>query len=153
VGNPSDSMIQGELKRLMGAFFRAVSFETGEKPAYDTITELFIAYGLLIKNSGPAPEICDVASFIKPRQASVDAGELTRFHEAEVAGVTEVFGNVAHRFCSYVKSGALKGAPFEARGMISTQFILTGQGWKMTCMAWDDERPGLEIASHQGLHP
>jgi hypothetical protein len=63
----------------------------------------------------------------------------------ELAQTTEIFGNVAHRFSAYAKSGTLNGVPFEARGMISTQFILTPAGWKMSAMAWDDERPGLTI--------
>src|SRR6266404_4013075 len=43
----------------------------------------------------------------------------------------------------------MKGVLFEARGMISTQFILTPAGWKMSSMAWDDERPGLSIPDHR----
>jgi len=39
----------------------------------------------------------------------------------------------------------MKGIAFESRGMISTQFIVTPVGWKMSAMAWDDERPGLSI--------
>jgi hypothetical protein len=151
MSKPVDHNVLDELKRLTDAFFKAVSFETGERPAYNKITELFIESGLLIKNSGPVPEISNVAQFIKPRQASVDAGELTRFHEAEIAEVTEVFGNVAQRFSSYVKSGVLKGASFEARGMISTQFIQTPEGWRMSSMAWDDERPGLEVPARDQL--
>jgi hypothetical protein len=86
-----------------------------------------------------------VHQFIEPRQAMVRAGELTRFREVELWQATNVFGNVAHRFSAYAKSGTLKGVPFEARGMISTQFVLTPAGWKMSAMAWDDERPGLTI--------
>jgi hypothetical protein len=33
----------------------------------------------------------------------------------------------------------------QGSGVISTQFIRTPRGWKMTSMAWDDERPGLTI--------
>ena len=29
--------------------------------------------------------------------------------------------------------------------MISTQFVYTPAGWKMSAMAWDDERPGLVV--------
>ena len=134
-----------ELKDLVDGFFRAVSFEVGEKPAYGRIHELFIAPGLLIKNSGPVPEICNMRQFIDPRQASVDSGELTRFHEAELSARTDVFGNIAHRLSGYVKSGTLKGAAFEARGLISTQFVRTPTGWKISSMAWDDERAGLEL--------
>lgn len=138
--------VVAELTRLTDAFFRAVSFAQGTRPNYADIHGLFIESGLLIKNVGPTPEINTVAEFIRPRQASVDAGQLTEFHEEEIVGVTEVFGNVAHRLSSYSKSGRLNGAAFNARGMISTQFVNTPAGWKMSAMAWDDERPGLSLA-------
>jgi hypothetical protein len=31
--------------------------------------------------------------------------------------------------------------------MVSTQFVKTPAGWKMSAMAWDDERPGLTLPS------
>jgi hypothetical protein len=134
-----------ELDQLMAQFFRAVSFEAGERPAYDHISTLFIETGLLIKNSSETPEISTVDQFIEPRQAMVNSGALTRFREVELSQITEHFGNVAHRFSLYSKSGTMNGVPFEARGMISTQFISTPAGWKISAMAWDDERPGLAI--------
>ena len=140
-----DDAVKDTLKHLTEGFFRAVSFEVGQHPPYASIHDLFIAEGLLIKNVGKTPEISTVAQFIEPRQAAVDAGDLTRFREWELSETTHIFGHVAHRFSAYAKSGTLKGAPFEARGMISTQFVLTPVGWRMSAMAWDDERPGLTI--------
>lgn len=140
-----NSEVLVELKRLVDGFFSAVSFAHGSKPKYDDIYELFIEAGLLIKNVGANPEISTVPEFIRPRQASVDSGQLTQFHESEIAGVTEVFGNVAHRFSSYAKSGTLNGTSFNARGMVCTQFIKTPSGWRMSAMAWDDERSGLTL--------
>jgi hypothetical protein len=148
MSSPAIASVLAELKLLTDEFFQAVSFEPGGKPSYNKLHALFIDRGLLIKNSGPLPEISTVQQFIHPRQASVDAGDLTRFFEAEIAETTEIFGNVAQRFSSYVKSGTLKGVSFEARGMISTQFILTPAGWRMSSMAWDDERPGLMLGKH-----
>ncbi|MEP6791242.1 MAG: hypothetical protein ABI907_07715 [Ramlibacter sp.] len=136
---------RAELKRLTDEFFRAVSFEAGGKPPYEIIRSLFIEQGLLIKNVGSACEISSVSQFIEPRQALVDSGRLTRFHEAELSEATVVFGNVAHRYSAYEKSGVQQGQAFEARGMISTQFVRTPDGWKMSAMAWDDERPGLVL--------
>src|SRR4051794_33722502 len=101
--------------------------------------------GLLIRNSGAEPEVTSVEAFITPRQASFDAGELTDFEETEIRGVTELFGNVAHRVSSYAKRGTVHGAGFEARGMITTQFVRTPAGWRMSVMAWDDEREGLAV--------
>ncbi len=106
---------------------------------------LFSEGARLIKNSGDVPEISTVDEFIVPRQQQVDSGELTSFAEVEVAHVSEVFGNVGHRFSTYAKRGTIKGVAFEEQGIISTQFIRTPSGWKISAMAWDDERPGLAI--------
>jgi len=141
-----------ELDALAAAFFEAVSFEPGGTPPYGKIHGLFIATGLLIKNTASTPEISTVAQFIAPRQALVDSGALTRFKEWELSEATQIFGNIAHRYSAYGKAGTQGGKSFEARGVISTQFIKTPEGWKMSAMAWDDERPGLalpaELLSH-----
>ncbi len=137
--------IVAEMGRITEAFFRAVSFDVGGRPSYDDIRDLFIDNGLLIKNSGEEPEVSSIEGFIGPRQRLVDSGELTQFLETESSHLDEVFGNVAHRLSTYAKSGVSGRVAFEARGVISTQFILTPAGWRMTSMAWDDERPGLTV--------
>ena len=135
---------EDELAALTAAFFAAVSFAPGERPAYDAIRDLFIEQALLIKNVGAA-EIATVDEFIAPRRALFDSGALTEFDERELDHTTQVFGNVAHRMSTYAKRGVQAGAGFQARGMISTQFVLTPAGWRMSAMAWDDERPGLTL--------
>jgi hypothetical protein len=144
--HPDRTVVKAELDRLTADFFRAVSIEEGATPQYENIHGLFIEAGLLVKNTASTPEISTVSQFIEPRQAMVRSGELTRFNEVELCESTEIFGNVAHRFNSYAKSGTMKGVPFTARGMISTQFVQTPAGWKISAMAWDDERPGLSIS-------
>jgi hypothetical protein len=136
---------RAELKALTDEFFGAVSFAVGRRPAYARIRDLFIDEGKLIRNSSERPEISSVDEFIDSRQRLVDSGALTSFEEVEFAETTEVFGNVAHRFSTYEKRGTMQGEAIEGRGVISTQFIRTPSGWKMSSMAWDDERPGLAI--------
>ena len=143
--HPGRIAVNAELDRLIAEFFRAVSVEEGATPPYETIHGLFIETGLLVKNTTSMPEISTVSQFIEPRQGMVRSGDLTRFNEVELSESTEIFGNVAHRFSSYAKSGTMKGVPFTARGMISTQFVQTPTGWKISAMAWDDERAGLSI--------
>jgi hypothetical protein len=138
-------MTSRALQSLIGQFFAAVSFPEGGAPHYDRIRDVFVPEGLLIKNSGEAPEISGLDAFIAPRQALFDAGRLTSFEEVEVAARTEAFGNVAHRLSTYDKRGVQDGAAFAATGIITTQFIATPAGWRMTAMAWDDERPGLVV--------
>jgi hypothetical protein len=138
-------MTDAAIQSLIEAFFAAVSFPQGGAPHYERIRDVFIPEGLLIKNSGDAPEISGVDAFIAPRQALVDAGRLTSFEEVEVAARTEAFGNVAHRLSTYEKHGVQDGVAFSATGIITTQFIATPAGWRMTTMAWDDERTGLVV--------
>lgn len=141
----SDRSVLADLQALMDEFFRSVSFKSGDKPAYARIRELFVESGQLIRNNGAEPEVCSVEQFIRPRLAAVRAGELTEFHEGEIAEITELFGRVAHRFSAYVKHGTFGGVRFEGRGVICTQFVLTPAGWRMSSMAWDDERPGVSL--------
>ena len=135
---------EDELAELTAAFLAAVTFRAGERPRYEAIRDLFIERGLLIKNLSE-PEVATVDEFIAPRAALFESGELTEFEELELAAATEVFGNVAHRMSTYSKRGVQGGAAFSARGVISTQFVLTPGGWRMSSMAWDDERPGLTV--------
>ena len=137
--------VNSELARLTSEFFRAVSFEPGSAPSYRSIPTLFTERGLLIKNISPTPEISSVQEFIESRETLVRSGTLTRFHESEISESTVVFGNVAHRFSAYVKSGTSSGTSFDARGMVTTRFVNAPGGWRMSAMAWDDERPGLSI--------
>lgn len=146
----TNASVKSELDRLTADFFRAVTFEADGAPQYNEIYALFIESGLLIKNTGATPEISSVREFIEPRAAMIAAGELTSFREVELFETTVVLGNVAHRFSAYAKSGTMKGVPFAGRGMISSQFVLTPDGWKMSAMAWDDERPGLSIVERDG---
>lgn len=134
-----------QLAVLIDAFFAAVSFDEGSTPAYERLRELVVPGGLLIKNTGDAPEIDTVDGFIAPRQELVSSGVLTSFAEFETHAITEVFGGVAHRLSTYGKRGVSNGEPFEGAGVISTQFVHTPGGWRISSMAWDDERPGLEI--------
>lgn len=143
--SPEGSSSKHEIDSLTSDFFRAVSFFEGNKPTYHNLYTLFIESGQLIKNSATLPEISPVRQFIEPRQSMVDLGELTDFKEVETAEITEIFGNVAHRFSTYEKYGINKGADFKGRGIISIQYIKTATGWKISSMAWDDERPGLTI--------
>jgi hypothetical protein len=130
---------------VLRQFFQAVSFEEGGQPAYPRLHDLFIDGGKLIAAVGPAPEVTGVDEFIAPRQRAVASGELTWFEEVEIDGVTVAFGDVAHRFSRYSKAGRRGGEGFTCRGMISTQFVHTPHGWRISSMAWDDERPGLAV--------
>ena len=90
-----------------------------------------------------------VEEFIAPREALLTGGSLTDFREWPAAGRVEVFGDIAHWFGSYEKDGLLHGEPCPGAGMKSIQLVRTADGWRISAVAWDDERDGLARTDHQ----
>jgi len=133
------------IDQVIQAFMGVFRNRDGAKPQLALIHDLFLKDGLIIKNSGPVPEICNLDQFIRPRERILNDGTLTDFEEAEVQARTEVFGNIAQRVAIYRKSGILSGQPFQARGVKTTQLVRTAAGWRISALAWDDEREGFRV--------
>ena len=134
-----------EIDRVCKLLFKAFCNKKNSKPQLDLLKELFIRNALIIKNSGPSPEIYDVAGFIKPRRKILTDGTLTDFEEFELSERTDIFGRIAQRTGVYQKKGQQNGKPFEAKGVKMIQFVKTKNGWRISSLAWDDEREGLMI--------
>ncbi len=125
---------------LVRTFFAA--FVSGPDCAarLDALREAFLPKAVIIRTCGGEPTVYGVDSFITPRQALLSGGSLLDFSEWEVSGHTEVFGDIGQHFCSYAKQGVLDGAPFTGRGMKTLQFVRSVAGWRISAVAWDDER-------------
>ncbi len=134
-----------EIDQLTQSFYGLFSNRGGVTPNLDLIFSLFIPQGIISKNSGQAPEVSNLHEFITPRRALLSGGMLVDFSEEETSESTFLFGNIAHRISAYRKSGRLNGEWFSTHGMKSLQFIRTPLGWRMSAVAWDDERQGLAL--------
>jgi len=133
------------LDEIATTFFGLFSAKEGCKVDLSAIYQLFIPEGLIIKSIGSTLEIYNLQQFIEPRERMLNEGVLIDFKEEELFNKTEIFGNIAHRFSLYKKSGIMSGEAFETKGMKTIQFIKTPNGWKISSLAWDDEREGLSI--------
>jgi hypothetical protein len=127
---------------IVRTFFAAFVSGADSTARLDALRELFLAGAVIVKTCGAEPIVYGVDSFIAPRQALLTGGTLVGFAERELSGHTEVFGDIAQHFCSYAKSGVQDGTSFTARGMKTLQFVRTAAGWKISAVAWDDERDG-----------
>jgi hypothetical protein len=114
----------------------------------DALRRAFLPQAVIVRTGGGEPAVYDVDGFIAPRQAILTDGTLEEFREWELSGHTEVFGDIAHHFCSYAKEGFQAGAPLSGRGMKTMQLVRTSAGWRISGVAWDDERDGLSIDDH-----
>ncbi len=148
--SPSDSARGGsELDRraiddLVERFFAAFTNANGAVPRVESIFELFIPAGVITKAIEGA-EVYSLRSFVEPRAQLLTSGALTEFSEEEISGRTDVIGNIAQRLSTYRKSGVLSGKPFEAKGAKVFQFVRTSAGWRISAVAWDDEREGFRV--------
>ncbi|MGD8189398.1 hypothetical protein ACQCN2_05275 [Brevibacillus ginsengisoli] len=144
-GNQQQAETKRIINEITAAFYQSFTNKEGAKPNVREIYQQFVPVGLIIKNTGSAPEIYNLQQFVEPREKLLTDGLLVDFEEEELAERTEIFGNIAHRLSLYRKAGVLSGETFETKGMKTMQFIKTPDGWKLSSVAWDDERDGLKI--------
>jgi hypothetical protein len=130
---------------VMDAFFQAFGNLGGVRPPLDRLRDLLLPEALIVKQGAAGPEVYGLESFIAPRERMLTDGTLTEFQEEEVEAQTTVWGGIAQRLSLYRKSGVHAGQAFQARGMKVTQLVRTPGGWRISAVAWDDEREGLRL--------
>lgn len=128
------------IDQLTGRFFSLFTNINGVIPNLDDIYPICIPEAMIIKNTETEPEVYNLEQFIEPRKLLLTDGTLSNFCEEEITERTEIFGSIAHRFCSYKKSGILAATSFETHGMKTIQFIKTKKGWRISAVAWDDSK-------------
>ena len=133
------------IEAVVRAFFAAFTSGPEAPTRLDALRPLFLAQAVIVRTCGTEPAAYDVEGFIAPRAALLTSGTLVDFAEWRLSGRTEVFGDVAHWFGSYAKSGVQDEVPFTGRGMKSIQLVRTSAGWRISAAAWDDERDGLSL--------
>jgi hypothetical protein len=144
VADPTNIDDERAIDALVAAFFALFSNRGGVRPNLRAIFDLCIPQAVIAKCVAPVPEISSLEAFILPRKALLTDGTLTDFQEVETSHRTVIAGHVAQRVCKYTKSGRLNGLPFDTCGVKVFQFISTPQGWRISAVAWDDEREGFE---------
>ena len=133
--------VQQLVRTLLAAFVSGP--ETGAR--LHALRTLFVGEAVIVRTCGDEPLVMDLDAFIAPREALLTGGHLVDFSEWELAGHTEVFGDIAHHTSTYAKAGVQDGSPFTGRGMKHIQCVRTARGWRISALAWDDERDGLAI--------
>lgn len=127
---------------VVRAFFDAFTSGPELEKRLDALPGLFVPGAVVVRTCGGAPTVYDVPGFVAPRRALLTAGEVTGFREWEVDGRTELLGDVAHHVCTYAKRWSQDGVEHTGRGAKSLQLVRTGAVWRLSAVAWDDERPG-----------
>ena len=150
---PSIHKDKCRIDELTTEFFRLFSPTAGVTVSLQGIHDLFIPQGIIVRTCGPNTEVFSISEFIAPRELLLNDGSLVDLCEREEWETTEIFGNVAQRFLAYRKTGVLHGERFDTRGMNTIQFVRKDGDWKMSALAWDDERNGVDIPARYRTQP
>lgn len=136
---PVMTVDKNNIEKVIHAFLRPFSNING-RPLFHRFHDLFTEQAVIIKNTGPYPESWTVTNFIDRVKFMLSDESLTEFHEAYIAGSTSVYGNIAHHFFAFKKSGKKNGVPFHTFGMKSIQLIRMGDEWKIASVSWDEDK-------------
>lgn len=137
-----------EIDRITRELYSTVSFDKGRQPDLEKLKRLFISEGKLINNNGDSPLIMTVPQFIEAVNQQLAGGALKSFYEGEIAGRTELFGKIAHRFSTYEAKFDLSAPEPFCIGINSIQFIKTNDTWRVTSMVWNDQTDTLKIPNN-----
>jgi len=141
---PTQSAKQ-DLDALTAKFFAAFATQGGEKVDLGPLRELFVPTAIITRTCANDFETYDLDSFIAPREAILNSGDLVDFSEHEVHETTQIFGDIAQRWTVYHKQGVLRGEDYRGSGVKSLQFVKTPAGWRFSAVAWDDARDDLPL--------
>ncbi|WP_257425564.1 DUF4440 domain-containing protein [Nocardioides carbamazepini] len=140
--DPDDQAVRAVVDRFFAAF---VSGEDAAEHAAD-LRRVLLPEAILVSLAGAEPTTYDVESFVAPRVALLGGGTLADFREWVVDARVDRFGDIAQVWCTYAKSWRQGGVPARGTGAKSLQLVRTVAGWRISAVAWDDERPGPDGA-------
>lgn len=136
------------IDEIVRLFFAAFDNRGANRPDCDDLRALFVDGAVVVKVTAGSTQAMTVEAFIAPRQALLNGGALTDFHEWEEQATTSIFGGIACRRCTYRKSGTMNGSPFEGAGMKVISFALSNGRWRIASVLWQDEEEGLQLGGH-----
>jgi len=133
------------LDQLTTDLYATFGNKGGKAPDLDRLHGLFMPTCVISKVVGSTAEIQGLREFVEQRRPLLTGGRLVDFAERETGERTWACGNVAGRCSLYEKSGVLDGVAFSTRGIKNLQFVRWNGEWRISALAWDDERPDLRI--------
>ncbi len=139
----SDDPDRVAVMEVVDSFFAAFVSDPSLDERMRELEDLFIPGALIVRAGGADPTCYGVDDFIQPRQELLGSGALTDFSERAAGGRVDVFGDIAQWFGGYTKSWTELGTAHRGRGMKSIQLVRVADRWRISAVAWDDERPGV----------
>lgn len=126
------------INELVAAFYSVFNNVDKQEPDWALLGHICIPEVMIIKKDR-SHIVYNLVSFIEPRKKILTDGTLIDFEEHETDEQTIINDHIAQRSSDYEKTGKLKGSHFKQKGHKFFQFIKTAQGWRISCVLWEDE--------------
>lgn len=143
---PADPADVESVEAIVHAVYDVISGEAGEARDWDRWHSLFLPTARLhpVAAEGDGWTVANTTpeAFASSADSSFTADG---FYEIEIGSVTEVYGNIAHRFSSYASyRSETDTEPFN-RGINSFQLLNDGERWWVLSILWQHEFQGGTI--------
>lgn len=135
------------ISAVIDRFFAAFRSGPDAGEHSNDLREVLLPEAVIVRASGQTPTVYSVDTFIAPRVELLRSGALRDFREWVTGTRIDVFGDIAQVWCSYAKSWTADDGDHHEQGMKTAQLIRTDAGWRISALAWDDERPGLVVST------
>lgn len=140
-----------EVRTILDMFFSAFVSGPRAHECGQVLREVMLPTAVVVRTCGGEPMSYTVEEFIAPRIELLTSGAVEDFREWVTDVRVDLFGDIAQAWCGYDKSWRQATEDHHGRGMKSIQLVRNGRGWRISAVAWDDERPGP--AAPAGVQP
>ncbi|WP_207421407.1 hypothetical protein [Desertivirga brevis] len=134
-----------QIDHLTQKFYESICFSHEKYPNLDQLQELFYGDGKLVNGNFDNPLEFTVQSYMQAIMHQIEEGNAEFYSIQEIADVTEVFGNTAHRVSVYEHASRPNSEQPWKRGVNYIQFIFNEGSWRIISMLWNDEKEGLKV--------
>lgn len=123
---------------IIHRLYEVISFNEGEMPDFDGMTELFFPWAHITRITPEGLEEFNLFSFQAMLSELFEAGIYTSFYEAEIARRVEFIWDVAHVLSAYETKSSKNAIGVIDRGINSIQLIWSDKKWRIVSLLWDE---------------
>ena len=136
------------LDRIIGDMYASMCFERGQKPDWQTQSEVFAPNARLVRVNDSGIYEFDPRTFRENFEQMIDSGALPSFWEGEIWRETHTFGDIAHVLSAY-EMRASRCGDVVSRAIKSIQLYQRDSRWWISAMLWRREGENVRIPLHR----
>jgi len=131
---------EAAVRAVVQRFYQVSSFDAPDPALADSFRLPFTPDARLASARRGRVSSYSVDEYVERRREMLASGEVRFLHEWELAGETEVFGNLAHHWSAYAVYVNSTDSVSE-RGVMAFQLVKLDGSWLIHALTWDAETP------------